>query len=266
MICDPRGIADALKDAKTGLQDKIVRNLGDFTVALLAIHDNPERIALAGTGTLLVSGGAHFILTARHVWDKVLSNADHIAITLKPDITHRYSIRRQEFTTFGLPKPDAWNEWGPDLALLRIPAQYVGTIGAYRSYWNGERNLNINAEALEVLVLMGTPAALGTFTGTRADLQISGMFLGPEKVQERNGFDYLDYEMDLKSSGFHTFGGVSGGGVWRVFLFCAPQTGEIDWNMSLHGVAYCELPIVAEHRPVRCHGPQSIHAVIREVG
>lgn len=265
--CNPSEIAGALQDAKTGLQDRIVRNLGDFTVALLAVYNNGsgERIALAGTGTLLALGGARFILTARHVWDEVLSAADHVGLTLTPDITHRYLIARKDFVVFGLPRPHAWNEWGPDLILLRLPAESIGAVEAHRSYWCVEHRQDIHAEALEVQVLMGTPAALGKFTNVHADLQITGMFLGPEEKQERNGFDYLDYEIDLSFPVPRDFGGVSGGGVWRVFLYCSPQAAEIDWKMSLHGVAYYQLPIVAERRPIRCHGPLSVESVIREV-
>lgn len=263
---DLNEIRGILRDDKSGLRESVVRNLGDFTVALLAIRDSSKgRLALAGTGTLVVIDGAHFILTARHVWDEVLNEADQIGLTLKPEIDHKFGIARREFTVSGLPKPAEWNEWGPDLVLLRIPAESVGKIGAYKSYWNLQGRIEINAEVLEVTVLLGTPAELGEFTDTHAELEISGMFLGPEKQQERDGFDYLDYEIDLSYPDVpRDFGGVSGGGVWRVFLYCS-QDGEIDWKMTFHGTAYYQLQIVDEHRPIRCHGPKSITAVLNTI-
>lgn len=263
---NPNEIDGILRDDKSGLRERVIRNLGDFTVALLAIYNGSnERLALAGTGTLLVTEKAHFILTARHVWDEALSEADQIGLTLKPERDHKYGVSRDEFVVFGLPRPAEWNEWGPDLALLRIPAESVGTIGAYKSYRNVQGRLDINAEVLEVTVLMGTPAELGEFTDTHAEMQITGMFLGPEKVQEQDGFDYLDYEMDLSYPELpRNFGGVSGGGVWRVFLYCS-QDGEIDWKVQLHGTAYYQLPIVENHRTVRCHGPKSITAVLNTI-
>jgi hypothetical protein len=263
---NPKEIEGILRDDKSGLRERVVRNLGDFTVALLAIcNGSNERLALAGTGTLVVIDKAHFILTARHVWDEVLSKADQIGLTLKPEIDHKYGVARKEFAVFGLPKPAEWNEWGPDLVLLRIPAESVGTIGAYKSYWNVQRLIDINAEVLEVTVLMGTPAALGEFNDTHAELTITGMFLGPEKAQERDGFDYLDYEMDLSYPEVpRNFGGVSGGGVWRVFLFCS-RGEEIDWKMSFHGTAYYQLQIVDNHRTIRCHGPKTITAILSTI-
>jgi hypothetical protein len=265
MPCNPHEIAGVLKNPESGLQDRIVHNLGNFTVALLAISHHPERLDLAGTGTLMAIDGPHYILTARHVWDEVLAGADHVGITLKPDVNHRYLIPSRDFAPVGLPKPCAWNEWGPDLMLLRIPAERVGTIEAYRSFWNPAHSVAVSAEAIEVHVLMGTPAELGTITDVHADLQITGMYLGPEKLQHMGGFDYLDYELELKAGLPRHFGGVSGGGVWRVYLYCSPQSGEIDWNMSFHGVAFYQLDIVKDRTTIRCHGPQSTQAMLRAV-
>lgn len=266
MPCNPQEIASVLKDKGSGLQDKIVHNLGDYTVALLGISGNPERLKLAGTGTLMAFDGAHYILTARHVWDEILADADHVGITLKPNVDQRYAIPSKHFTPVGLPKPCAWNEWGPDLILLRIPAERVGTIEAYRSFWNPARRVDVNAGVIEVLVLMGTPAELGTITDVHADLLIIGMYLGPEKVRcVVGGFDYFDYEIEKKVELPRHFGGVSGGGVWRVLLFCSPETEEIDWKMSFHGVAFYQLNIGNDPTTIRCHGPQSAQAVLSAV-
>jgi hypothetical protein len=266
MSCSPQEIADVLKDTGSGLADKIVHNLGNFTVALLAIFGNPERLALAGTGTLVAIGGAHYILTARHVWDEVLVGADHVGITLKPEVNHRYAIPSRDFAPVGLPKPCAWNEWGPDMIPLLIPAERVGTIEAYRSFWNPDRRVEVYAEVIEVLVLMGTPAELGTIADAQADLQITGMYLGPEKLQHMGGFDYLDYEIEHKARLPRHFGGVSGGGVWRVWVFCSAESGEIDWKMSFHGVAFYQLNIGSDPTTLRCQGPQSVQAMLHTLG
>jgi hypothetical protein len=260
-----REILPVLRDESSGLQAKVVRNLGDFTVALLAISDSPESLELAGTRTLLTTGGAHFILTARHVWERKLRLADHVGIVLRPNVRHRFGICRKDFAVFGLPKPKKWTKWGPDLVLLRIPAEHVGSIAVHKVFLNVEKPpRKIGLRVLAVQVLMGTPAAFGKIAGAHADLQIMGMFLAAEKQRKRIGFDYLDYRFDLAFPGVpRKFGGVSGGGVWHVYLYYSPQTGEIDWRLSLHGVAFYELDIVKEHRPIRCHGPRSIKRLLR---
>jgi hypothetical protein len=108
-----REIEGVLRDADSGLRERIVRHLGTFTVALLAISDEPARLELAGTGTLMVIEGEHYVLTARHVWDEMLQNADQVGITLRPEINHRYMIPSRDFAPVGLPRPPQWNEWGP---------------------------------------------------------------------------------------------------------------------------------------------------------
>jgi len=262
---DVREIQGILKNTNSGLSARVVRNLGDFTVALLGISNYPESLELAGTGTLLTFGGAYFILTASHVWERKLKPADHVGITLKPNVKHMFGIPRGDFIVFGLPKPKKFKEWGPDLMLLRIPAEYVGLIRVHKVFLNVEKvPRKIALKILEVKVLMGAPATFGKIKDAHADLQITGMFLGPEKKRKRNGFDYLDYRFDLTYPGMpRKFGGVSGGGVWNVYLYYSPETGGVDWSTSLHGVAFYELDIVKEHRPIRCHGPQSIKSVIR---
>jgi hypothetical protein len=263
---ESRDIHVTLIDANSGLREKIVRNLGDYTVALLAISDNPERLELAGTGTLISTKGQHYILTARHVWDEVLADADHVGITLKPNINHRFGIDRKDLTVFGLPKPAQWNEWGPDLILLRLPKERVGSMALHKVFLNIDKApQKINRLVLWIQVLMGTPAAHSKITDAHAQLQIDGMFLGPEKLQERNGLDYADYEINLKFPVPRDFGGVSGVGLWHVYLYKLPENGEIDWSVSLHGTAFYQLDIVNEHRPIRCHGPESIKAVIATV-
>ncbi|HEY1423640.1 MAG TPA: hypothetical protein VGF20_09320 [Candidatus Acidoferrum sp.] len=261
----PQEIGDILRDANSGLRDRIIRNLGSFTVAMLAVSGE-DRLELAGTGSLMAIGGAHYILTARHVWEERLRDAEHLGITIRPNLVHRYGIPIRDVMAIGLPKPGIWNEWGPDLVLLRIPGEHVGTIQAFHcSFWNPSRLIE-NGDVLEVLVLMGTPIERGTIIDSHANLEITGMYLGPEAAQLKGDFDYLDYEMDLGFPGVpRTFGGVSGGGVWRVWLFWSPENREIDWKMSFHGVAFWQHDIVNEHRSIRCHGPKSVEAVMREL-
>ncbi len=201
---------------------------------------------MAGTGTWIVSDGRHFILTALHVWDELLKRADQVGITVREGVDHRVEIDPSRIAVVALPRAEQFGEWGPDLALLSVPAEAVGQVNLYRAFWNPARDERLGLEVLETCLLMGTPGEFGRFTETRADLEIDGMFLGPEVQQTRGNFDYLDYEFDLTLPRMpRNFGGVSGGGVWRVWLYWHPSTGEIERALSLHGVAFYQLPIIS---------------------
>jgi len=54
------------------------------------------------------------------------------------------------------------------------------------------------------------------------------------------------------------FGGFSGGGLWRVLVYCSPKTGKVDWASRLWGVVFWQFPIANDHRIIRAHGPKSI--------
>jgi hypothetical protein len=109
---------------------------------------------------------------------------------------------------------------------------------------------------------MGTPHALGTLTTTHADVQINGRIIFDDiEYKTRGEYDYHDVGIDTSSPGTpKTFGGVSGRGLWLVHAYCSCSTGGIDWNLSLEGVAFYELPDENDRVVIRCHGPKSISA------
>src|SRR5260370_6809044 len=91
------------------------------------------------------------------------------------------------------------------------------------------------------------------------------MLTGPEKYEKQDGWDY--YQMGVSQQAANeferTFGGVSGGGVWRVNAERRKedQPGqEILNGITFAGVAFFEIDdIKAEHFTVRPHGPPSIY-------
>lgn len=265
-MCDLHAIEAVLRDESSGLQDRIARDLGNFTVALFGVFEstNGERLQLAGTGTLVSVGGSHYILTARHVWEEILEKARAVGITLKENADHQYLMGTKEIVPFGPPKPSAWNEWGPDLAFLRVPHERVGDIEVYRAFYNltKPRQSTVDVDHIETRVLMGTPEALGKFTQTHADLQINGLFAQVEPRKEtREDFDYLDFDVDVSFPGLpNHFGGVSGGGLWKVLVHCSASKSEIEWLRILEGVAFHQSALANNQRIIRCHGPQSIQA------
>ena len=266
-MCDPSELETTLRGSEE-LRQRIIRDIGSSTVALFAVFASKEgdRLELAGTGTLVVLGASYYILTAAHVWEEVLKSAAKLGITLTDNINHRYLMDVKTIVPHALARPQNWGEWGPDLVLLRIPSEYVGGIKAFQFFYdltvNGSTALGV--DHVETRVLMGTPKVRGKFTQTHADVEINGLFVNSDAPCETRGdFDYFDLEIDRSIPGLpENFGGVSGGGLWKVSVYCSCSTGRIDWVRTLEGVAFYDLVIESGRRIIRCHGPKSIVAII----
>jgi hypothetical protein len=266
----PEEIKALLEDECSGMREQIVRTVGVHTVVLLTISGSREGevLDLGGTGTLVSMANSHFILTAAHVWEERLKSARDIGITLKEDIDHCCRISVEAVRPCALLRPREWNEWGPDLVFLKIPENHVGGIEAFRSFYRLDtERAGIQADGIEVRILMGAPRASGKFTPTHADLEINGMFVDVNaQPYDKGEFDYIDLREDVRLPGVpQTFGGVSGGGLWRVQIFESSETAKIDWSWSLVGVAFHQSEMVDSHRTIRCHGARSIALAMKQI-
>jgi hypothetical protein len=217
--------------------------------------------------------GDRYILTASHVWAELLRSErpTSLGVTLRENIDHASLIDRDAIVAVGPPRPAIWNEWGPDLIFLRVPPEHVGAIEAHRVFHNLMRNRTLGVEAMciDLRVLMGTPGELAQYMPRHADLQITGMFCANDTGRFSPiaapplmcDFDYIDLDMDVALPGVpQNFGGVSGGGLWRVLVYWSLSTREIVWAKDIEGVAFHQSDLVNGHRIIRCHGPQSIGA------
>lgn len=123
-MCELSEIEAMLRAHEEGLCSSIMRSIGSSAVTLFGVFDEKgkDRLELAGSGSLVVCGGSHYILTAAHLWEKVLRSAVKVGITMTDNIDHQHLTDVAAIIPTTLPLNDArWNEWGPDLAMLRIP-------------------------------------------------------------------------------------------------------------------------------------------------
>jgi hypothetical protein len=260
-------IADRLKSSEE-LQLQIIRDIGNATVALFAVFKdgNGSRLELAGTGSLVSVGASHYILTAAHVWHEALKSATKVGISITDDIDHHFLMDIKAIVPSGPAKGNDWDEWGPDLIFLRIPTEHLGTIKAYKSFYDPkvDGNRAVRTDCLEVDVLMGVPQALGKFRRAHADVLIAGYFTqGEVRYHARDGFDYFDCVIHSASPEMpKNFGGVSGGGFWTVRLYSSLTSGKIEWIRTLEGVAFYQLPNDKGRPCIRCHGPESVRAAM----
>lgn len=259
-MSDRSEVEAALTGENYELREEITLDIGRFTVPLFAIKD--EGIELAGTGTLIAVRGVHFILTAAHVWKVGLKSATKVGIGTEPNLTNRFSIDTKALVPVLAPNPAPWDKWGPDIALLRIPPEYVGSISARRSFYTppDDEKFAIDGDVFEIRVLMGTPHEFGRFSGMHADLLVNAKFIWEETPYiQANDQDYFDVEIDTSPEGTpKKWGGVSGGGLWLVYVYCKRQKGKIEWTSRLQGLAFWEEPIGKDRVVIRCHGPKSI--------
>jgi hypothetical protein len=148
--------------------------------------------------------------------------------------------------------------------LLTVPCEYVSEISAHKTFYDevvDGRCAPENCEAIGIRSLVGTPAELGTFEPMHADLQICNFWVDANApFTSRNEYDFVEFKFDLNMPGNpKDYGGVSGGGLWEITLYFSSETiAQLDWARQFRGVAFWQLPIVASHRTVRCHGPKSL--------
>src|SRR5207237_3729489 len=142
----------------------------------------------------------------------------------------------------------------------RTPPEHVCGIKAFQVLYDPtvEGKTEPKVDHVETRVLMGTPKAHGKFTQTHADVQINGLFADADApCVSRGDFDYLDLHMEKSIPGLpDNFGGVSGGGLWKVAVYCSCSSGKMEWVRTLQGVALYELTNEDGRRIIRCHGPK----------
>jgi hypothetical protein len=251
-----------LDDPSQGHWAQIARSTAMHTVALFAESNSVQgkAVSLAGTGTLVVVDDAHYILTAAHVWKEILAHANKMGISLRDGIDHACYFDRTTIIPSGPPNPDQWNEWGPDLVFLRIPEVRVKDIEAFRVFYRLTTEESWNkGPHVEVHMLLGTPHFLGKFSQNYAAVQLRGIWVNKPISKKHGDFDYLDVEakeellQEAKS-----FGGMSGGGLWRVRIYQDSTSGKIDSEATLKGVAFYELQVDNGSAVIRCHGAKTI--------
>src|SRR6266481_1852594 len=163
-------------------QERIGRNVANFTVALFGVNgiEQSRRVRLVGTGTLVTFGKSHYILTAAHVWhdaESGLKNYEATGLTLREEVDHCFPIRNDVIVVEEL-QGTKLDQWGPDIALLRIPPVFVGKIEAFRVFYSLEREqAKVKANHLGARILVGTPGVLSKGVGNIQNVEINSLYV-----------------------------------------------------------------------------------------
>jgi len=251
-------------------QKRIGRNVGNFSVALVGVDGSPDYrdVNLVGSGTLVVLGDSHYVLTAAHVWLSGLKKHESTGLTLKEDVDHCFPILNAAIEASELPETKL-DEWGPDIVLLRIPKMFVGTIEAHRVFYPLDKgSKRVEKGHLGARILNGTPGILAKGVGKIQVVEMQGMYVSIDaNFYDHDKVDLIDFEMDTTlPQVIKDFRGVSGGGLWDVQIFPTGEGNKFDSTETLTGVAFYQLGLKDNIQTIRCHGPKTIRALAESTG
>lgn len=256
------------------LLETISADIADFTIGFIRLRnrDGAEDADAAESGTLVTVGALHGILTAAHVLTK-LPEHGKVGIVRFPragsapqkfaiDMSHTERL----LVGCNVSKAD-----GPDLGFLRLSPNDVAILNATNVFFNLDRRreaaLLDQAESShfdgvagvidEWTTELSPERGFGRIKSFRALFGV-GLVI---KKRESEGFDLLDFEVTYEegSRSPYSFGGMSGGALWRVY---ATKNGEGALSITdkkVFGIAFYQSEIVDRKRIITCHGPMSVY-------
>jgi hypothetical protein len=272
----PKTFRIRLSELPDALVEEIRRITGDYTLPIVSGYTP------LGSGTLVQIDQWRGLLTARHVVQPenpdlrldVTGYPERFLRTAVGPFAHDLSITTNALRFVITPRKS--KEYGPDLAFIALPpGPFLHAIMARKSFFNLTKN---TAERKKMALndtgffaLCGFPAvkdfSVAAELGFAVVNRLLGysMLTGPEYYEERDGWDY--YEMPVSQQAANeferTFGGVSGGGVWRANAKRGEDDNpgqEVLHNMTLAGVAFFQVDDLKEkHFAIRAHGPTSLY-------
>jgi hypothetical protein len=267
-MIDPLTIQVQLNDLSSGLAERIGRDIGQYTVALLSVSEKgeSEELRFCGSGSLVCIGNAAYVMTAFHVWQQ-FQNTVGIGLTLnEEDVDHRFFMDMKLVTPFGPAQRSGWpNPLGPDMVLLKIPVQHVDRLKGVKKFYPLATEVPPppNIDSLDIWILIGSPREQGEILLKHASLTINAIYAKVRSRSSHEGLDYVDLDMDTTFPGIpQRFNGMSGGGFWTVALFGSSEN-TIEWKADLVGMACWQLPsLVKGVTIVRCLGERSIRTLL----
>lgn len=266
-----------LKDLPDRVVEDVRRQTGDYVIPI--VLDQTPR----GSGTLVQIDDWLGILTAEHVAKHPTKPELRLAWTGHPErflrtalgpFAHDLSISTNALRVVTTTRTS--DAYGPDLAFVGLPpSPFLSEIRARKSFYNltlkTDQRRGDALSDVGFFVLCGFPA-VKDFTGP-AELGFQytkglygyAMLTGPERYEKKEEWDYYEMGVSQQSADDfeRTFGGVSGGAVWRAFAERVekdPPGREYLERLTLAGVAFYEFDDRSLPRfYVRAHGPLSIY-------
>lgn len=252
-------------------------HVGLYTVGLVKINNQRaiQDADLGGSGSLVQVDSVHGIITAAHVVENLPSHGEVGLVRFpknrpKAPQRHLLDMRFCEFITLGA---EPFNATGPDLGFIRLAPEDVEILKA-------RGNVFYNIVSRKDFILQSYPptkiyfdcisGAIHEFTkdlpsgGLPVNIKLFNTIFLPgltSNMRTVDGFDLIDFEVNYSESpGLpSSFGGMSGGALWRVF--CTKDAGS---NISfvdawLYGITFYQSSVSEKKRFIAIHGPNSVY-------
>lgn len=229
-----------------------------------------------GSGTFVLVGDQRCILSAAHVVEALPNTGPIGIVRFSP-----YQSALQKFTFEGnlckkiILRGKAFGCDEPDLALLVLPYNVAGTVAAQSSFYNLTLRRDgalrgIFSEKNNDGYMHCAVGVIHELTTERYELQTAGRIktiyalcdLGKVlNYRHSNEYDFIDFE-PKHEEGYQApqnYQGMSGGGLWRIFVKLDASNKPTVSDIFLFGVVFFQSDLVAGKRVLTCHGPQSIY-------
>jgi len=237
-----------------------------YSVTMLMAESIEDDRVIPCSGTLCTFGHKAGIVTARHVWEEARKHETLIMMTGRG-----YKLLKTESIAPAVPQSTSklpnTDDKIPDLAFLYLDAKQKAEIeGIGKVFYSIDKRINsayLNVQSSDgYWTIFGNPKAL-----LRAEERTVTSFVygtGVKCLAEIDGWDFLSVDLNIPENPEipKSFGGVSGGGVWRTMWNCdSDQTRFVVSNLieECVFVGVCFYETGEDDRQLIAHGPGSIY-------
>ncbi|MFN7974198.1 MAG: hypothetical protein U0166_17915 [Acidobacteriota bacterium] len=220
-------------------------HIAGYTVIL-----RPEgEVVPAGAGTLVTVKGEPAVLATKTAWDTLRELGRRIEIHLGRESRLDVDLRLVDPLVLGDTLPGTQGEWGPDLALLRLPGMLRHEIaGAGKTLYEMDAEPDALLTDEHLWIVAGSPLA------ARPRVQRSTLAARRSEWFGSVPIDYIEVTPSVRP-GARPAPFLGGLGLWSTTF-----SADGDWSgtATLEGVAYVKLA----DGGVRCHGRAAMRAIL----